>query len=214
MKEFSGQKDYWKDKTYFSMDGFFSEEQSTELREMFREIKLKAKFFDNENAKKKSVKGLRFRRFKFYDMFFSSIFVLLSMLLVNASAFALEAIVQVPLEDTTFQLQQRFEPKYQFSVGGGNDPTGDTIDNEFDFLEPIDLSRSDYYSNPEKPYVFVDRDQRCSLMVGGSIYSAGSELCSIKKSVVELQMQRKGSRGYDQLYYRLVQQLNEYDGYR
>jgi hypothetical protein len=67
MKEFNGIKEYWQDKTYFSIDGFFTEEQNVELLEMFKAIKLKAKNYCNEN---KSLKdgATKFRRMKFYHM--------------------------------------------------------------------------------------------------------------------------------------------------
>lgn len=71
MKEFTGNKEYWKDKTYFSMDAFYSDEQSAELLEMFKQIKIKAKQYANDNAKKKTTKGMKFRRMKFYDMNFA-----------------------------------------------------------------------------------------------------------------------------------------------
>ena len=70
MKDFTGKREYWKDKTYFSIDAFFTPEQSRELMEMFTAIKRKAKEFANQNAKAKTLRCLRFRRLKFYDMMF------------------------------------------------------------------------------------------------------------------------------------------------
>ena len=70
MKEQTGKKEFWKDKTYFSIDAFFTDEQSSELIEMLKEVKLKAKQFANQNDKLTS-KGMKFRRFKFYDMFWA-----------------------------------------------------------------------------------------------------------------------------------------------
>jgi hypothetical protein len=97
MKEQTGKRDYWKDQTYFSIDAFYSEEQSKELIGLFREIKLKAKKYSNENSKSKSIKGLKFRRMKFYDMMLSLFLVFL------------------------FTVGTSF-PSY--AGGGGNDPTG------------------------------------------------------------------------------------------
>lgn len=69
MKEHASSKSYWRDRIYFSIDAFFSNEQSEELHRMFAEIRKKAKQFSAEN-RGKSVDKLRFRRLKFYDMFF------------------------------------------------------------------------------------------------------------------------------------------------
>lgn len=88
MKEFSGKSEYWKDKTYFSMDAFYSKEQSDELLEMFKAIKLKAKDFANENAKKKTIRGLRFRRMKFFDMTFAFVFAMLLTLGISNKSYA------------------------------------------------------------------------------------------------------------------------------
>ncbi|QDK42383.1 hypothetical protein DOM21_13200 [Bacteriovorax stolpii] len=91
MKEFTGQKEYWKDKTYFSIDAFFTDDQSKELNEMFKAIKLKAKQFSNENENL-GVKGIKFRRLKFYDMFWVfAIFVLtftMTVIQPSSSAYA------------------------------------------------------------------------------------------------------------------------------
>ncbi|MGZ3789506.1 MAG: hypothetical protein ACXVLQ_13340 [Bacteriovorax sp.] len=66
MKEFSDNKEFWKDKAYFSIDAFFTDEQSKDLIEMLKEVKLKAKQFSNENDKL-GITGMKIRRFKFYD---------------------------------------------------------------------------------------------------------------------------------------------------
>jgi hypothetical protein len=101
MKEQTGKKEFWKDKAYFSIDAFFTDEQSSELNEMLKEVKLKAKHFANQNDKLTS-KGMKFRRFKFYDMFW---------------AIALFAI--------TFSLTAIHPTSNAFaSHGGGNDPVG------------------------------------------------------------------------------------------
>lgn len=70
VKDFFGIKEYWKDKMYFSIDAFFTPEQSAELREMFMEIKVKAKKFAQANAQAGKMEGLKFRRMKFFDMIF------------------------------------------------------------------------------------------------------------------------------------------------
>ena len=58
MKEQTGKLEYWKNRTYFSMDNFYSDEQSEELQALFKTIKLKAKEFANQNSQKISLKGL------------------------------------------------------------------------------------------------------------------------------------------------------------
>jgi hypothetical protein len=88
MKEQTGKFDFWKDKSYFSIDAFFSEEQSQELQALFKEIRMKAKEFANENAKNKSIRGLRFRRLKFFDMSFLFVVVMLFNLLGADKSFA------------------------------------------------------------------------------------------------------------------------------
>lgn len=86
MKEQTGKAEFWKNKTYFSMDAFYSEEQSKELLKMFHAIRFKAKEFSNENAKKKSIKNLMFRRMKFFDMTFAILLALFFGFSNNASA--------------------------------------------------------------------------------------------------------------------------------
>lgn len=76
VKEFFGIKEYWKDKTYFSIDAFYTPEQSAELREMFVAIKVKAKQFAQANAEAGKLKGSTFRRLKFFDMAFAFLMVL------------------------------------------------------------------------------------------------------------------------------------------
>lgn len=102
MKENTGKKEYWNDKSYFSIDAFFTEAQSKEIQEMLKDVKLKAKQFANENDNL-GVKGMKFRRFKFYDMFW---------------AFALFVV--------TFSLTSINPASTAFAkVGGsGNDPVG------------------------------------------------------------------------------------------
>lgn len=122
MKEFTGKSEFWKDKTYFSMDAFYSKEQSDELLEMFKAIKLKAKDFANENAKKKSIDGLKFRRMKFYDMTFAILFAFLVSLGISTKSYAggndpVGVLFKTnPVAAWNFMNMARF-------AGGGNDPT-------------------------------------------------------------------------------------------
>lgn len=122
MKEFTGKTEFWKDKTYFSMDAFYSKEQSDELLEMFKAIKLKAKEFANENAQKKSIDRLKFRRMKFYDMTFAILMAFMVMLGVSTKSYAggndpvLAMFKANPVIALNFLNTARF-------AGGGNDPT-------------------------------------------------------------------------------------------
>jgi hypothetical protein len=122
MKEFTGKSEFWKDKTYFSMDAFYSKEQSDELLEMFKAIKLKAKDFANENAKKKSIDGLKFRRMKFYDMTFAILLAFLVSLGISTKSYAggndpVGVLFKTnPVAAWNFMNMARF-------AGGGNDPT-------------------------------------------------------------------------------------------
>jgi len=122
MKEFTGKTEFWKDKTYFSMDAFYSKEQSDELLEMFKAIKLKAKEFANENAQKKSIDGLKFRRMKFYDMTFAILMAFMVMLGVSPKSYAggndpvIAMFKASPVVALNFLNTARF-------AGGGNDPT-------------------------------------------------------------------------------------------
>ncbi len=122
MKAFTGKTEFWKDKTYFSMDAFYSKEQSDELLEMFKAIKLKAKEFANENAQKKSIDGLKFRRMKFYDMTFAILMAFMVMLGVSPKSYAggndpvIAMFKANPVVALNFLNTARF-------AGGGNDPT-------------------------------------------------------------------------------------------
>lgn len=122
MKEFTGKTEFWKDKTYFSMDAFYSKEQSDELLEMFKAIKLKSKEFANENAQKKSIDGLKFRRMKFYDMTFAILMAFMVMLGVSSKSYAggndpvIAMFKANPVVALNFLNTARF-------AGGGNDPT-------------------------------------------------------------------------------------------
>lgn len=124
MKEFTGKSEYWKDKSYFSMDAFFSEEQSKELSEMLKSIKLKAKEYANANAKKKSVKGLKFRRLKYYDMTFGILIAVVFGMFSPKTAYAGGGNDPVSI---LFKSNPAEAVELLYSVkisgGGGNDPT-------------------------------------------------------------------------------------------
>ena len=77
MKNHSGDKEYWKTRSYFSIDSFFTENQTKELQAMFTEVRYKAKQFVQKNARNKTFDGLKFRRLKFYDMILSVLFFVL-----------------------------------------------------------------------------------------------------------------------------------------
>lgn len=123
MKEFTGNKEYWRDKTYFSMDAFYTQEQTAELLEMFRQIKLKAKDYANQNAKKKTTKGMKFRRMKFYDMNFA---ILLAFFISCLGLMAPKAALAGG-NDPHIRAAMLFDRNgtldFIARAGGGNDPT-------------------------------------------------------------------------------------------
>lgn len=127
MKEQMGKQEFWKDKAYFSIDAFFSEEQSNELLAMFREIKKKAKQFSNENMKKKSVGGLKFRRIKFYDMFFSVFLAVLFTVFWSSKGFAgggNDPGAARPMVESVSYFQSDARIFDMDDDGGGHDPGG------------------------------------------------------------------------------------------
>jgi hypothetical protein len=134
MKDNTGKKEYWKDKSYFSIDGFFTDEQSKEIQIMLNEVRLKTKEFSNKNDNIEMDK-MKFRRFKFYDMFWSfALFALLFSLTSiqsGSTAFAISsggggndpsAISKMFLKSKGFELNK-------YSGGGGNDPSAIVISN-------------------------------------------------------------------------------------
>lgn len=131
IKSFTGVKEYWEDKTYFSIDAFFTEEQSKELIKMFVEIKNKAKFYADENSKKKEINGLKFRKIKFYDMYFALALVLCTTLMSFSNlGFAggndptggkNKFMPDIDLTSTTM---------FEKLSGGGNDPDGRSLPND------------------------------------------------------------------------------------
>lgn len=122
MKEFTGNKEYWKNKSYFSMDAFYTEEQTKELQEMLLQVKLKAKDYANENAKKKSIRGLFFRRLKFYDMMFS--FLAGLFLLIGFADPAKAGGNDPTMMAKVAYYQNWIDHARMLRSGGGNDPTG------------------------------------------------------------------------------------------
>jgi hypothetical protein len=122
MKEFTGKKEYWKDKTYFSMDAFYTPEQTRELLDMFLQIKLRAKEYSNENAKKKSTNGLTFRRMKFYDMTLG-LALLVSVLFALAAPQAALAGGNDPHIKAALIADRQGTLAIIARAGGGNDPT-------------------------------------------------------------------------------------------
>jgi hypothetical protein len=126
MKEFTGSKEYWKNRSYFSMDAFYTEEQTKEMQEMFRQIKLKAKEYANENSKKKSIKGLFFRRMKFYDMMFSLLFAVFLTFGLTDSARAGGNDPTLMAKIVSYQEWISYLAQ-TYRAGGGNDPTAQTF---------------------------------------------------------------------------------------
>ena len=116
MKNHSGDKEYWKTKSYFSIDSFFTPEQTQELRAMFTNIKYKAKQFVHKNAQNKKIDGLKFRRLKFYDMILSVLFFVLVGTTTTQKAFA------------------------------GNDPTQPNKLSDFIQLEPMMIADHDFFA--------------------------------------------------------------------
>lgn len=88
---------------------------------MFFQIKLKAKEYANENAKKKSIRGLFFRRLKFYDMMFS---FLAGLFLIVGFADPAKAGGNDPTIFAKVAYYQDWIGRAELlRSGGGNDPT-------------------------------------------------------------------------------------------
>lgn len=80
MKEKAGDREYWKTQSYFSTDGFFTEEQTIEIRRKLMDIKFFIKNALKANMEEGGLEGKTFRRHKFYDLVLGSLvafFVLL-----------------------------------------------------------------------------------------------------------------------------------------
>lgn len=124
MKEFTGNREYWKNRTYFSMDAFYTEAQTKELQEMFLQIKLKAKEFANQNSKTKSIMGLKFRRIKFFDMLFSLVFSFMTLVSFVPQANAGGNDPTLPMRVMEYQeIIDVYLADPRLASGGGNDPT-------------------------------------------------------------------------------------------
>jgi hypothetical protein len=130
MKEYTGQPDYWATRSYFSIDSFFTPEQTQELKDMFTAIKYKAKQFSNENSKNGKVNGLKFRRLKFYDMILGMLFAVLLVSLPAPQAMAgndpggpaimnLTNIAPIQVNDL---VDKMLTSRDVLAAGGGNDP--------------------------------------------------------------------------------------------
>lgn len=129
MKENTGKKEYWQDKSYFSIDAFFTDEQSKEIQEMLKEVKLKTKQFANANDKL-GIKGMKFRRFKFYDLFWTfALFALtfsLTSIHPNSTVFA-KSGGNDPTGMSSFNTKAEIIEVSKVSGGGGNDPTANAM---------------------------------------------------------------------------------------
>ena len=122
MKEHTGKIDYWRERAYFSIDAFFSREQTNELLEMFKEIRKKAKQFSSDN-KGTSVKDLKFRRLKFYDMIFSCLAVLTCTFMFSKTSWADSINARTPLSQL-ISCSRAVDQMPRVMMVGGNDPTG------------------------------------------------------------------------------------------
>lgn len=112
-----GVKSFWKNKFYFSIDAFFTPEQSEELREMFMQLKVKAKQYANENAKAGKIGTLKFRRLKFYDMAFGILMALCLSIVTIDSSFAKGGTGTDPVSYVPSR-----ESELMSAGGSGNDP--------------------------------------------------------------------------------------------
>ena len=99
MKDHIGDKVFWSDQAYFSIDYFFTDEQNLELKKMLDEARDKAKAFALEN-KGKDPGEMKFRRMKYYNMTLSALIA--SMMLFFTAMMGSTALAH---------------------GGGGNDPT-------------------------------------------------------------------------------------------
>lgn len=131
MKEDTGKLEYWKTRAYYSIDSFFTPEQTMELKAMFQAIKFKSKQFAHDNAKKGKIDGLNFRRLKFYDMILSLLFVLSFVVQTNLAHAGNDpgVIQQWAQMDTNIYplavddlIQRMYEYQPYIAAGGGNDP--------------------------------------------------------------------------------------------
>lgn len=184
MKEYTGKKEYWTDKTYFSMDAFFTEEQSQELIQMFKNIKLKAKHYSNKNTQNKNIHGLKFRRIKFYDMIFSFLLLILFNLAL------IPALASAGGNDPTARMSK---VNFQFDsgiviAGGGNDPsmpqavpTGKDGGGGHD-PAPIDPKEGGGGHDPASGSVSYEN---CKVQVNGKFYN-GQHTCKVESLLNEL----------------------------
>lgn len=76
MKENAGDREYWQTQSYFSTDGFFSDEQALEVRKRLMDLKFFIKNALKANMEEGTLKGKTFRRHKFYDLVLGSFLAL------------------------------------------------------------------------------------------------------------------------------------------
>ncbi len=162
MKEQTGKKEFWKDKTYFSIDAFFTDEQSSELIEMLKEVKLKAKQFANQNDKLTS-KGMKFRRFKFYDMFWAvALFAItfsLTAIHPASNAFASHSGGNDPVGVSYVMNKIGTVTVDKVSGGGGNDPTASFVN-----TDPTDNQGGGGGHDPEQTSI------KCKIVIGNKVF--------------------------------------------
>ncbi len=191
MKEFTGNTEYWKTKAYYSIDSFFTDEQTAELKALFQAIKFKSKQFANDNARRGKVDGLTFRRLKFYDMVLS-IFVIVSFLMGSTDrAFAGNdpGIIQMREMSTNIYpltVEELIQKMYEYnsdSFGEGNDPGQPRFQRSRVQLDlSIDSSRFNYATDPFPESLLTDNEiENC----GWQIDNVGGELKLIKNACLE-----------------------------
>ena len=127
MKQQTGNQQFWKDKSYFSIDAFFSPEQTAELQELFDQIRNKSKEFSNMNAKTKSIKGLKFRHIKLYDVTLSLLIMLFCTFGFASHSFASggndpKRSAQMSVGELAVPNCVPGNPDPRCDTGGGHDP--------------------------------------------------------------------------------------------
>lgn len=110
MKEHAGDRSFWEDQDYFTMDAFLTPEQAKEISQQLDIVREKAKLFANQNHGKEPT-TMNFRRIKFYNM----IFGIAALLLLPFTALG-------QLATTGFD-QPLLNSPISIIGGGGDDPT-------------------------------------------------------------------------------------------
>ncbi len=135
VKKHAGDRDYWKDHSYFSVDGFFTLKQTKEIKKMLLDIKFYVKNALEDNVLKGSLDGLRYRRHKFYDISFGFVFAFLFLFSANKShagndpgIFMAENIAPLSIEEVIEGMNWSFDAAQLAQQGNvwmdGNDPGG------------------------------------------------------------------------------------------